>query len=84
MTPHGAASAGATCPACGVETPAAARFCPPCGQGLIGRASEAITLTTQPDGTADVEAGLHLAEACLAGAEAPGRAGTRPGGEMAR
>ena len=32
-------------------------------------ASEAITLTTQPDGTADVEAELHLAEACLAGAD---------------
>jgi tetratricopeptide (TPR) repeat protein len=32
-------------------------------------ASEAITLTTEPDGTADVEAELHLAEACLAGAD---------------
>jgi ATP/maltotriose-dependent transcriptional regulator MalT len=32
-------------------------------------ASEAITLTTQPDGTADVEAELHLAEACLADAD---------------
>jgi class 3 adenylate cyclase/ATP/maltotriose-dependent transcriptional regulator MalT len=31
------------------------------------RAQEAIALTTQPDGTADVEAELHLAEACLAG-----------------
>jgi class 3 adenylate cyclase/tetratricopeptide (TPR) repeat protein len=30
-------------------------------------AQEAIELTTQPDGTADVEAELHLAEACLAG-----------------
>jgi class 3 adenylate cyclase/tetratricopeptide (TPR) repeat protein len=30
-------------------------------------AQEAIALTTQPDGTADVEAELHLAEACLAG-----------------
>jgi hypothetical protein len=33
------------------------------------RAQEAIELTTQPDGTADVEAELHLAEACLAGAD---------------
>ena len=32
-------------------------------------AQEAIALTTQPDGTADVEAELHLAEACLAGAD---------------
>jgi class 3 adenylate cyclase/ATP/maltotriose-dependent transcriptional regulator MalT len=32
-------------------------------------AREAITLTTEPDGTADVEAELHLAEACLAGAD---------------
>jgi class 3 adenylate cyclase len=32
-------------------------------------AQEAITLTTQPDGTADVEAELHLAEACLAGGD---------------
>jgi class 3 adenylate cyclase/tetratricopeptide (TPR) repeat protein len=32
-------------------------------------AQEAIELTTQPDGTADVEAELHLAEACLAGAD---------------
>jgi class 3 adenylate cyclase/tetratricopeptide (TPR) repeat protein len=33
------------------------------------RALEAIELTTQPDGSADVEAELHLAEACLAGAD---------------
>ncbi|HEV2894444.1 MAG TPA: hypothetical protein VG411_11865, partial [Actinomycetota bacterium] len=32
-------------------------------------AQEAIELTTQPDGTADVEAELHLAEACLAGGD---------------
>ena len=32
-------------------------------------AEEAIVLTTQPDGTADVEAELHLAQACLAGGE---------------
>jgi MalT-like TPR region len=32
-------------------------------------AQEAITLTTEPDGTADVEAELHLAEACLADAD---------------
>jgi tetratricopeptide (TPR) repeat protein len=32
-------------------------------------AQEAITLTTEPDGTADVEAELHLAEACLAGGD---------------
>jgi class 3 adenylate cyclase len=35
-------------------------------------AQEAIALTTQPDGTADVEAELHLAEACLAGADPAG------------
>src|SRR4029453_16780933 len=40
-------------------------------------ATEAITLTTQPDGTADVEAELHLAEACLAGADL-GEAGAAP------
>jgi ATP/maltotriose-dependent transcriptional regulator MalT len=33
------------------------------------RAQEAITLTTRPDGTADVEAELHLGEACLAGGD---------------
>jgi class 3 adenylate cyclase/ATP/maltotriose-dependent transcriptional regulator MalT len=32
------------------------------------RAQEAIELTTEPDGSADVEAELHLAESCLAGA----------------
>ncbi|HKO84549.1 MAG TPA: zinc ribbon domain-containing protein [Actinomycetota bacterium] len=32
-------------------------------------AREAIALTTEPDGTTDVEAELHLAEACLAGAD---------------
>jgi tetratricopeptide (TPR) repeat protein len=32
-------------------------------------AQEAVTLTTEPDGTADVEAELHLAEAYLAGAD---------------
>src|SRR4029453_6792057 len=37
-------------------------------------ANEAIELTTQPDGTADVEAELHLAEACLAGADPEGAA----------
>jgi MalT-like TPR region len=37
-------------------------------------AQEAIALTTQPDGTADVEAELHLAEACLAGADPAGAA----------
>ena len=41
------------------------------GQPAMSRrlAQEAIALTTQPDGTADVEAELHLAEACLAGAD---------------
>ena len=41
------------------------------GQPEVARrlAQEAIALTTQPDGTADVEAELHLAEACLAGAD---------------
>jgi ATP/maltotriose-dependent transcriptional regulator MalT len=33
------------------------------------RAQEAIELTTEPDGTADVEAELHLAEAYLAGGD---------------
>jgi ATP/maltotriose-dependent transcriptional regulator MalT len=37
-------------------------------------AAEAIELTTQPDGTADVEAELHLAEACLAGDDPDGAA----------
>jgi class 3 adenylate cyclase/tetratricopeptide (TPR) repeat protein len=32
-------------------------------------AEQAVALTVQPDGTADVEAELHLAEACLAGAD---------------
>jgi tetratricopeptide (TPR) repeat protein len=32
-------------------------------------AREAVALTTQADGSADVEAELHLAEACLAGAD---------------
>jgi ATP/maltotriose-dependent transcriptional regulator MalT len=37
-------------------------------------ATEAIELTTEPDGTADVEAELHLAEACLAGDDPEGAA----------
>jgi len=45
VTPHGAASAGATCPACGVETPAAARFCPACGQKLLGGVEERRVVT---------------------------------------
>ena len=38
-------------------------------EGARRLAQEAIALTTQPDGTADVEAELHLAEACLADAD---------------
>ena len=45
MTPRGAAPAGATCPACGVETPAAARFCPACGQKLLGGVEERRVVT---------------------------------------
>ena len=37
-------------------------------------AQEAVALTTQADGSADVEAELHLAEACLAGADPGGAA----------
>jgi class 3 adenylate cyclase/tetratricopeptide (TPR) repeat protein len=35
-------------------------------------AEEAVAVTTRPDGTADVEAELHLAEACLAGGDLEG------------
>ena len=45
MTPLGAVSAGTTCPACGVETPAAARFCPACGQRLLGGMEERRVVT---------------------------------------
>ncbi|HEV2895969.1 MAG TPA: adenylate/guanylate cyclase domain-containing protein, partial [Actinomycetota bacterium] len=45
MTPRGAASAGTTCPACGVETPAEARFCPACGQRLLGGVEERRVVT---------------------------------------
>jgi tetratricopeptide (TPR) repeat protein len=40
----------------------------------LALAAEAIELTTQPDGSADVEAELHLAEACLAGGDLGGAA----------
>jgi class 3 adenylate cyclase/tetratricopeptide (TPR) repeat protein len=36
VTPLEAASAGIACPACGVGTPAEARFCPACGERLLG------------------------------------------------
>jgi class 3 adenylate cyclase/ATP/maltotriose-dependent transcriptional regulator MalT len=45
VTPLGAASAGTTCPACGVGTPAEARFCPACGERLLGRLDERRVLT---------------------------------------
>jgi class 3 adenylate cyclase/ATP/maltotriose-dependent transcriptional regulator MalT len=45
VTPHGAVSAGATCPACGAETPTAARFCPACGQRLLGGVEERRVVT---------------------------------------
>ena len=45
MTPLGAVSAGMTCPACGVGTPAEARFCPACGQRLLGGADERRVVT---------------------------------------
>ena len=45
MTPQGAASAGATCPACGAGTPAGARFCPACGERLLGGADERRAVT---------------------------------------
>ena len=45
MTPLGAASAGTTCPACGTGTPAEARFCPACGERLVGGLDERRVLT---------------------------------------
>ena len=46
------------------------------GRGDPGRArelaEEAVAVTTRPDGTADVEAELHLAEACLAAGDLEG------------
>jgi class 3 adenylate cyclase/ATP/maltotriose-dependent transcriptional regulator MalT len=45
VTPLGAASAGTTCPACGVGTPAEARFCPACGERLVGGVDERRVLT---------------------------------------
>jgi class 3 adenylate cyclase/ATP/maltotriose-dependent transcriptional regulator MalT len=45
VTPLGAASAGTTCPACGAETPAAARFCPACGERLLGGVEERRVVT---------------------------------------
>jgi class 3 adenylate cyclase/tetratricopeptide (TPR) repeat protein len=45
VTPLGAASAGTTCPACGVGTPAEARFCPACGERLLGGLDERRLLT---------------------------------------
>ena len=45
MTPLGAASAGTTCPACGTGTPAEARFCPACGERLLGGVDERRVLT---------------------------------------
>jgi len=45
VTPLGAASAGTTCPACGTATPAEARFCPACGERLLGGVDERRILT---------------------------------------
>jgi class 3 adenylate cyclase/ATP/maltotriose-dependent transcriptional regulator MalT len=45
VTPLGAASAGSTCPACGVGTPAEARFCPGCGERLSGPGDERRVVT---------------------------------------
>ena len=45
MTPLGAAPAGTTCPACGVGTPAEARFRPAGGERLLGGAEERRVLT---------------------------------------
>jgi class 3 adenylate cyclase/tetratricopeptide (TPR) repeat protein len=51
---------------CGLVQVAIARGDPGRARAL---AEEAIAVTTRPDGTADVEAELHLAEACLAGGD---------------
>jgi class 3 adenylate cyclase/tetratricopeptide (TPR) repeat protein len=53
-------------PLCGLVQVAIARGDPGRARAL---AEEAIAVTTRPDGTADVEAELHLAEACLAAGE---------------
>jgi class 3 adenylate cyclase len=45
VTPLGATSAGMACPACGVATPAEARFCPACGQRLLGGVDERRVVT---------------------------------------
>jgi class 3 adenylate cyclase/ATP/maltotriose-dependent transcriptional regulator MalT len=45
VTPFGAASAGTACPACGVATPAEARFCPACGERLLGGSDERRVVT---------------------------------------
>jgi class 3 adenylate cyclase/type II secretory pathway predicted ATPase ExeA len=45
VTPLGAASAGTTCPACGIGAPAEARFCPTCGERLLGGVDERRVLT---------------------------------------
>jgi class 3 adenylate cyclase len=45
VTPLGAVSAGMTCPACGVAPPAEARFCPACGERLLGRDDERRVVT---------------------------------------
>jgi hypothetical protein len=47
VTPLGAASAATTCPACGVGTPAAARFCPGRGERLLGGVEERRVLTVR-------------------------------------
>ncbi len=53
MTPLGAAPAGTTCPACGVETPAEVRFCPACGERLLGGVEERRVLTVLFAGLVD-------------------------------
>jgi class 3 adenylate cyclase len=45
VTLLGATPAGVACPACGVTTPAGARFCPSCGQRLLGENDERRVVT---------------------------------------
>ena len=45
MTNLAATSAGASCPACGAGVPAEARFCPACGERLVGGVDERRVLT---------------------------------------
>jgi predicted N-acyltransferase len=53
VTPLGAASAGTTCPACGIGAPAEAPFCPACGERLLGGVDERRVLTVLVAGLAE-------------------------------